>query len=160
MVYRHSYNQNMLERTIDCLHANTNYRLNEIESRGDTAMDQAELLMKEYEACATMIVHWDEFFYETSRFYLFIESALLAVAFSLLTAQLVDEKPMRPELITLFVCLTLFNLVLCYIWFRANRSNREYLRVGFIRALEIENDPAFPVCISDSNWRDQTNGYF
>jgi alpha-L-arabinofuranosidase len=107
--------------------------------------------MKEYEACATLIVHWDKFFYETSKFYMFIESALLAVVFSQLSAQLVDEKPMRPELISLFVCLTLFNLILCYVWFRANRSCREYLKISFIRALQIENDPALKGVVQLAN---------
>jgi ABC-type transport system involved in cytochrome bd biosynthesis fused ATPase/permease subunit len=105
-------------------------------------MDPAELLMKEYEACATLIVHWDKSFYETSKFYLLIESALIAVVISQLSAQLIDDMPMRPELIFLFVFLALFNLFLCYVWFRVNRSCREYLKACFIRALHIEDESA------------------
>jgi hypothetical protein len=104
-------------------------------------MDQEELLMKEYEAVTALIVHWDKFFYETSKFYLIIESALLAIVISRLSDELADKQPMLQQLIFLVIFITLLNLFLCYVWFRANRSCREYLKVTFNRALQIENDP-------------------
>jgi hypothetical protein len=108
---------------------------------GGIFMNQDELLMKEYEAITALIVHWDKFFYETSKFYLIIESAFLAGVIIRLSAELVDEKSMQPGLFYLAVFITLFNLFICYVWFRADRSCREYLKVTFQRALRIEEDP-------------------
>jgi hypothetical protein len=105
-------------------------------------MDQDELLMKEYEAVTTLIVHWDKFFYDVSNFYVTIESALLAFVIIRLSAELVDGKPLPMELIPWSIFIALFNLFLCYTWFRAIRSCREYLKVTFKRALKIEEDLA------------------
>jgi len=58
-----------------------------------------------------------------------------------LSEELTDGKPMHTRLFPMLVAIMLFNIFLCYVWFRTNRSNREYLKVRFERALQIEDDP-------------------
>jgi hypothetical protein len=104
-------------------------------------VERDELLMREYETITDQIIHWDTFFWHKSQFFLAIESVLLGLIADRLSTELVDNKPMQFGLFFMFVVVTLFNFYLCYVWFRTNRRNREYLEVRFDRALQIENDP-------------------
>ncbi len=104
-------------------------------------MDRIELLMREYETITTQIVHWDTFFWHKSQFFLAIESVSLGLIVQRLSIEIVDNMPMHPNLFLMFVAVALFNFFLCYVWFRTNRRNREYLDVRFKRALQIENEP-------------------
>jgi len=96
--------------------------------------------MKEYEVIGAQIEHWDTFFWVKSNFFLVIESALLAVIVTQLNTSLLTINHFQPMIFYLSISVTLFNLFLCYVWFRTNRSNHEYLMVRFNRALQIEND--------------------
>jgi hypothetical protein len=104
-------------------------------------MERAELLMREYETITTQIVHWDTFFWHKGQFFLAIESVLLAVMTQQLTSEVTDTIPMLPVMFFMIAGVTLFNLFLCYVWFRTNRSNHEYLKVRFERALQLEDEP-------------------
>jgi hypothetical protein len=106
------------------------------------SIDRAELLMKEYELVTNQIIHWDTFFWSKSNFFLTIESVLLAVVVTQLYSELNNNTHMTMILFILGIFVTVFNLVLCYVWFRTNRSNHEYLKVRFERALKIEDDLA------------------
>lgn len=51
-------------------------------------MNREELLMNEYESVTKLIIHWDKFFYELSKFYLVIESAILALVIGRLSDEI------------------------------------------------------------------------
>jgi len=104
-------------------------------------MDNKEILIREYETITHQIIHWDKFFWEKSQFFLAVESALLAGAILELRKLFKLPSPIRASDLTILLVVVIFNLFLCYVWFRTSRSNREYLRVRFQRALRIESDP-------------------
>ena len=104
-------------------------------------MDQLGVLMHEYQTITDQIAHWDSLFWRTSQIFLVIQSALLVLVGDRLTGQLGDGATMPISLFLLFLGVGLFNIVVNYIWYRANRRNRQYLRVRFTRARQIEGDP-------------------
>lgn len=106
-------------------------------------MDRADLLIKEYEIIGSQIEHWDNHFWNKSNFFLVVESALLAVVTNQLNDELRDNKPFQQAIFYLSILIVIFNLFLCYVWFRTNRTNHEYQMVRFLRALQIEKDPVF-----------------
>jgi hypothetical protein len=104
-------------------------------------MDRIELLMKEYETIGAQIEHWDNHFWNKSNFFLAVEAALLSAIVTRLIDALIDNKPIQPIIFFLINFAVIFNLFICYVWFRTNRTNHEYQMVRFHRAIQIENDP-------------------
>ena len=88
-----------------------------------------EILMREYDSVVKQIIHWDSHFWHKSQFFLAIQSAFVIGALTILTRQ-------TPILFG----VTIFNIYLCYVWFRTNRRNREYINLRTKRAKDIEAD--------------------
>jgi hypothetical protein len=102
---------------------------------------ERDILLKEYESLVAQLIHWDSHFWSKSQFFMVIQSAFIAVvlqAFKELVASS-SNKP-SPTLLYLFLFIGLFNVYLCYVWFRTNRRNREYLRQRSERAVQIESE--------------------
>jgi hypothetical protein len=92
----------------------------------------------EYENLPALIAHWDAHFWQKSQWFFAVESALLgAVGFALKDTFLSGVAPARPTLLFL-VAACVFNFWICYVWFRTNRTNREYLDPLLERGREIE----------------------
>ena len=118
-------------------------------------MQKQEILIREYETITDQIIHWDKFFWQKSQFFLAIESVLLAGVSLRLSVEFSRAEPISDHDFVLFIVLFIFNLYLCYTWFRTSRSNREYLRVRFARALQIEQDPAMKGILKLYTYQDE-----
>ena len=102
-------------------------------------MDSTEQLMREYEQITAQIIHLDSLSWQTSNFFLAIESVFLVGIGKLLYDEFEKGGPSEITAIILLLAGAVFNSVLCVLfWFRINRRNREYLNVRFARAREIE----------------------
>ncbi len=100
-----------------------------------------DILLTEYESVVTQLNHWDSLFWTKSQFFLVIESAFIAVILQGFKEQVTSASGKVPlELLFLFFGADLFNIYLCYVWFRTNRRNREYIRQRIARACEIESE--------------------
>ncbi len=100
-----------------------------------------DILLKEYESLVTQLIHWDSLFWTKSQFFLVIESAFIAVVLQAFKEQVTTaSNKLPPALLCLFLVAGLFNIYLCYVWFRTNRRNREYIRQRIERALQIESE--------------------
>lgn len=99
-----------------------------------------DFMLREYEKLPQLIAHWDSHFWVKSQFFFAVESVFLAagaVAFKKTLLQVNGDDPGVNGLVSL-VGLCVFNFWLNYVWFRTNRSNREYLTHLFKRARAIE----------------------
>ena len=93
---------------------------------------------REYENLPALIAHWDGQFWQQSQWFFGVESVLLgAVGVALKDTFLSGAAPSRPAFL-LLVSFCVFNFWICYVWFRTNRSNREYLDPLLRRARAIE----------------------
>ena len=101
--------------------------------------------MQEYEQITAQIIHWDSLSWQTNQFFFAIEGVFLAGIGRLLYGEF--EKPGSSDLAVVLLLLggAVFNSVLCVLWFRINRRNREFLNVRFARAREIESQPDIAV---------------
>lgn len=93
---------------------------------------------QEYANLPTLIAHWDSHFWQKSQWFFAVESVLLAaigVAFK--DTFLAGAAPARSAFF-LLVASCVFNFWICYVWFRTNRSNREFLGPLLGRARDIE----------------------
>jgi hypothetical protein len=95
--------------------------------------------LAEYENLPALIAHWDSHVWSKSNWFFGVQSLLLGAAGIAFKDHLLVETtlPTRRSLGALII-LAFFNLWLCYVWFRTNRSNREYLKPLFERARAIE----------------------
>ena len=106
---------------------------------------RADFMWLEYENLPALIAHWDTHFWQKSQWFFAVESVLLAgagVAFK--DTFLSGVAPTRRAFL-LLVAACVFNFWICYVWFRTNRSNREYLspllqRARVIEAANLEKD--------------------
>lgn len=99
---------------------------------------QLDFMCQEYENFPALIAHWDSHFWNKSQWFFAAESVLLgAVGYAFKDAFLSGIAPARPAFIFL-VAACVFNFWICYVWFRTNRSNREYLGTLLPRARAIE----------------------
>lgn len=105
-------------------------------------MDRDELLIRDYEITAQHVLHFDKQFYETSRFFLLIEAALFAAFVDRLSNELIAGEHIPTEMLLFVIVIIFSNLSLCYIWFRTNRTYREFLEISYKRAMEIESKSA------------------
>jgi hypothetical protein len=96
--------------------------------RKESSLPPDEMLMKEYQCVVEQIIHWDSHFWRKSQFFLVIQSAFIAGVLQNLKDWVVRPAPMPFLMFLLFAQLTIFNIYLCYVWFRTNRRNREYPR--------------------------------
>jgi hypothetical protein len=97
-----------------------------------------DFLLREYANLPQLIAHWDAHFWQKSQFFFAVESLLLAaVAVGFRQTFLEGEPPSLQKFHDL-VALSVFNFWLCYVWFRTNRSNREFLGPLLRRARAIE----------------------
>ena len=100
---------------------------------------QRDFLLREYQNLPQLIAHWDAHFWQKSMFFFAVESLLLtAMAFTFREIFLKGVPPTIQEFHCL-IGLSLFNFWLCYVWFRTNRSNREFLDPLLTRARVIEH---------------------
>jgi hypothetical protein len=105
-------------------------------------MDAVDVLLREYEIVARQIEHWDNLFWRTSQFFLAQQSVLLAAVGGWVSGQFAEDATNLPSSWVVLAAAVISNIWLNYVWFRANRRNREYLEVRFARAQQIEDDPA------------------
>jgi len=103
--------------------------------------DKHTILLQEYQSAVSQIIHWDSLFWTKSRFFLVIESAFIAVILhTFKEIVVVPQEELLPTFLSLLVFVGLLNVYLCYVWFRTNRRNREYLRLRFERVRPIEGE--------------------
>ena len=113
----------------------------ETREHKDAASVNQDILLREYENVVKQIIHWDTHFWTKSQFFLVIESAFVAATLQVFREQVTAQAKL-PLLVflSLFLVAGFFNIFLCYVWFRTNRRNREFLRLRFERAREIESE--------------------
>jgi hypothetical protein len=93
---------------------------------------------REYQNLPALIAHWDTHFWQKSQWFFAVESVLLgAVGVAFKDTFLSGVAPTRPAFL-LLVASCVFNFWICYVWFRTNRSNREFLGPLLERARKIE----------------------
>ena len=93
---------------------------------------------REYTNLPALIAHWDTHFWQKSQWFFAVESVLLAaVGIAFKDTFLAGEAPKKQAFLVL-VGACVFNFWLCYVWFRTNRSNREFLGPLLVRARDIE----------------------
>jgi hypothetical protein len=97
-----------------------------------------EMLLREYQSLIPQITHWDSHFWTKSQFFMVIESAFLAIILQGIKNQITPQNKPSSLLFYIFFFIGAFNIYLCYVWFRTNRRNREYLILRFERAIQIE----------------------
>jgi hypothetical protein len=110
------------------------------QEQKDATLSHQDILLKEYESLVSQMIHWDSHFWVKSQFFLVIESAFVAVILQAFKEQVTAQSKLSTPLLFLFLFAGLFNIYLCYVWFRTNRRNREYLRLRFERARQIESE--------------------
>jgi hypothetical protein len=100
-----------------------------------------EFIRAEYSSLPALIAHWDGHFWQKSQFFFAVESVMLAAIGVAFEKVFLEGAPLsRPGYwVLIFACF--FNFWLCYVWFRTNRSNREFLGPLFKRARDIERLP-------------------
>lgn len=109
-------------------------------SQSSPSLQPDDILMKEYDNVVKQIIHWDSNFWHKSQFFLVIQSAIVVAVLQTLKEQFFKADPMPSTLLWLLIVTVMFNIYLCYVWFRTNRRNREYIRVRTTRARDIEAD--------------------
>jgi hypothetical protein len=106
-----------------------------------TQTERLGILMHEYDAISSQIIHWDQHLWTQSQFFVAIESIFVA----LIGKQLIDGAvagASLPVLVTIVLTVgTLLNIYLCYVWFRVGRRNLEYSGVRYARAKDLEAAP-------------------
>lgn len=104
-------------------------------------MEETDQLVTEYEQIGAQINHWDSLSWQTSNFFLAVEAVFLAATVQLIYSELKEPGPSFLRVAALLLAAVVFNWIICFVWFRINRRNREYLEVRFKRALQIEAHP-------------------
>jgi len=111
-----------------------------------------EILIKDYDSIVRQIIHWDSHFWHKNQFFLAIQSAFMVVVLKVIKEKILNvpeislkeislkEILLKLDLLFLFTVVTFFNIYLCWVWFKTNRRNREYLELRMRRAREIEAD--------------------
>ncbi len=98
-------------------------------------------LIEEYKAISDQIIHWDEFFWSKSQFFLAIESgALFAVG-----TWLIDHQRVADATATFLSFAVFLNLFLSVTWLRTGRRNREFLNIRFEVGRGIEEHMNIPL---------------
>ena len=97
-----------------------------------------DFMLREYENLPALIAHWDSHFWQKSQWFFAVESVLLAaVGVAFKDTFLSAVTATRPAFLFL-IASCVFNFWICYVWFRTNRSNREFLGPLLKRARDIE----------------------
>jgi hypothetical protein len=97
-----------------------------------------DFLLREYENLPQLIAHWDAHFWQKSQFFFAVESLLLAAVAVAFRQTFLKGAPPTLQEFRALIGLSVFNFWLCYVWFRTNRSNREFLGPLLTRARAIE----------------------
>lgn len=107
-------------------------------SAARTESEIAQFRALEYEQLTGLITHWDGHTWHKSNFFFAVETVMLGGMGIAFQSQFVNGVPAGFSQLMLFTAVAMFNMWLCYVWFRTSRSNRDYLRPLFIRARVIE----------------------
>jgi hypothetical protein len=97
-----------------------------------------QILLEKYKLLVTQIIHWDTHFWNKSKFFLTIETALLGTIGAILSPSLkgkIFESVTTPYLT---IILALFNVFLCYVWHRTNKRNLQYRQLKIDEFVAIE----------------------
>jgi hypothetical protein len=105
----------------------------------DEPNPRRDFLLHEYGNLPQLIAHWDAHFWQKSQFFFAVESLLLGVVAVEFRKTFLEGATPGLQKFCELVGLSLFNFWLCYVWFRTNRSNREFLGALFGRARAIES---------------------
>lgn len=106
----------------------------------DNSDPRLEFKRLEYSNLPALIAHWDAHFWHKSQWFFGVESLILAaVGIAFKDTFLDGFAPKRPGFFFL-VGSCVFNFWICYVWFRTNRANREFLTPLLHRAREIETE--------------------
>lgn len=102
-------------------------------------MDRDEVLLREYETITGQITHWDTHTWRKSQFFLAIETFWLAIIVNQIIKVITDDKSLiDAKMFLIIIGVVIFNIFICYVWFRTSRRNDTYLDVRFMRARDIE----------------------
>jgi uncharacterized membrane protein len=112
-----------------------------------------DFMIREYESLPALIAFWGNLTWQKSQFFFAVEAVALAGIGTALRETFVDGKTLGFEPFMLLLCASLFNFWLCYVWFRTNRSNREYLTPLLQRAREIEDALAGGEATFGTQWK-------
>lgn len=131
LIYKELFGESGLKSPIKKVEERKESTMNGEGTKSSLAQD--EILMREYDSVVKQIIHWDSHFWHKSQFFLAIQSVFVIGALKILIEQI--SIPL-----SLLFAVTIFNIYLCYVWFRTNRRNREYIDLRKKRALDIESD--------------------
>jgi hypothetical protein len=98
-------------------------------------LKMADLLSAQIKAVSDQVVHWDNFFWSKSSFFMAVESAgLLGIA------KVYADHPghLSQAFSVMFVVAALLNLYLCLVWLRTARRNRDFLNMRFQYGAALE----------------------
>jgi len=97
-----------------------------------------QFMCREYEHLPALIALWGGLSWQKTQFFFGVESVFLAgIGVALKETFIEGRVPAHPAFLMLMGA-SVFNFWICYVWFRTNRSNREYLNPLLQRACEIE----------------------
>ena len=104
----------------------------------DVDEKQRKVLILEYGNLPGLIAHWDAHFWHKSQFFFAVKSLLLGAVGVAFRETFLKGVPLGSQGLWVLVGVCIFNYWICYVWFRTNRSNREFLGPLFERARWIE----------------------
>jgi hypothetical protein len=99
-----------------------------------------QILLSEIDNLNKQVCHYDELFWKENQFFIVVQSAFLLGIIQFLNDQFSSEEILPLPIYLVFLSVFLFNLYLCYVWFRANRRALEYItrRVNRLKQIETE----------------------
>ena len=96
------------------------------------------LMCREYDNLPALIALWGGLSWQKNQFFFGVESVLLAGIGVVLKDTFVYGNAPPPPAFQMLMGASVFNFWICYVWFRTNRSNRNYLSPLLLRARELE----------------------
>lgn len=99
-----------------------------------------ELMCREYDNLPALISLFGSLSWQKNQFFFTVESVAFAgVGVAFKSTFLDGTAPAVPALV-LLIGICVFNFWICYVWFRTNRRNREYVDAILQRASAIEKE--------------------
>lgn len=97
-----------------------------------------QLMCREYASLPALIVFWGGLSWQKNQFFCSVESILLAGIGVALKDTFIGGKDPTESAFLMLTIACVFNFWICYVWFRTNRTNRDYLTPLLLRACTIE----------------------
>lgn len=96
------------------------------------------MLLEKYKLLVPQIIHWDTHFWNKSKFFLGVQTAFLA-AFGAAASSIIKHEFFSKSMIDpILVAAGIFNIYLCFVWFKTNVRNLQYRAFKIAEFLAIE----------------------